>query len=104
MPATGSIAMMHSAEPDELVTVFRSSDPVMLTLIRSILEEAGMEIIMRGEGALQGLLPSMASFPLEIQVYRDNAEEALALLAEITAEQNLPDNPEGDERIPGEES
>lgn len=96
--------MTHPADANDLVTVFRSSDQVMLTLIKSILEEAGMDIIIRGEGALQGLLPSMASFPLEIQVHRDNAEEALALLADIAAEEP-PRDSQGDQEqeIVGEE-
>jgi len=40
----------------ELVTVFKTADGMLLSIVKSALQAAGIEIVVQGEGAL-GLFP-----------------------------------------------
>ena len=82
------------AEPDQaewvdLVTVLASSDPALLAVAKSLLEEDGIPFTAQGEG-LQDLfgLGRVGGFnavtgPVELQVPRASAEAARRLLAEL---------------------
>jgi hypothetical protein len=74
----------------ELVTVFKTGDPGLIALVKSILQSADIPFTTRGEGIqdLTGLgrLGSgynLAFGPVEIQVNRDDAEDARALLEDL---------------------
>lgn len=73
--------------PAELVPVFRTADPHLLAILKTVLDAAGMEYVVQGDGAL-GMLP-LGPLPTglhrnlwaaTILVAADRAEEARELL------------------------
>ena len=68
-----------SDPPLELVTVFASPDPGLIAVARSILQSADIRFLVQGEVVrnLVGLVP------VQLQVSREDADDALALLAEL---------------------
>ncbi len=69
-------------EPVELVTILETATPSVLMVAKSVLEGAGIPFFPVGEG-VQDLF---AVGPVHLQVERERADEARALLAEITEE------------------
>jgi hypothetical protein len=68
------------------VTVFRTNDPGVLAVAKSLLEAADVEFFVAGE-VLTGLFPGGAAGPYgapEIRVAAENADEARELLKELT--------------------
>ncbi len=63
----------------ELVTVLTSPDPGLIAVAESILQSAGIRFLVQGEVVrnIWGLAP------VQLQVSRDDAGDALALLAEL---------------------
>jgi Putative prokaryotic signal transducing protein len=75
--------MFPGDDPEEPVTVFRTTDPGVLAVAKSLLDEAGIEFFVVGESA-GGLYPGPAGpFPPEIRVTHQNAEAARELLKEL---------------------
>ncbi len=70
----------------ELVNVFDSANPGLLALAKSLLEGAGIEYLAVGENA--GAVFSGNPFlgKVRLDVAKDRAEEATALLAELQDE------------------
>ena len=70
----------------ELVNVFDSANPGLLALAKSLLEGAGIECLAVGENA--GAVFSGNPFlgKVRLDVAKDRAEEATALLAELQDE------------------
>jgi hypothetical protein len=83
--------MEHSDRHAEPVTVLESGDPAILAVAESLLEDAGIEFFPVGEGVqdlfgwgrIGGFSPVVG--PVRIQVAAEDAEEAAALLRELTA-------------------
>ncbi len=73
------------------VDVFRTVDVTTLAVVKSVLDAAGITYVVQGESALT-LLPvgplwggfGSAGVAATIQVPEEEAEEALALLQEVT--------------------
>jgi hypothetical protein len=82
------MARHDSSEP---VTVLETSDPALLAVAKSLLEEAGILYFAKGEG-LQDLFGvgrfgtgfSPIVGPVELQVAPSDAAEASAVLMELT--------------------
>ena len=77
----------ESAEP---VTVLESSDPALLALAKSLLDDAGIPYFAKGEGVqdLFGVGRFGTGFnpvtgPIELQVSAGDASEARAILLEL---------------------
>lgn len=81
------------ADPEpgaDLVAVFRTTSVVVLPIVKSLLDSAGIPYVVQGEEAL-GLLPvgnfgsqvGRASLGAIIHVARDDAEDVEAMLAEL---------------------
>ncbi len=74
----------------DLVTVFETGDPGIIMVVKSILEEAGIRYYAKGEN-LQNLFGAGTfgtgfnplTGPVQIQVSRDDSEEALQLLEQL---------------------
>ena len=68
-----------SDPPLELVTVIASPDPGLIAVARSILQSADIRFLVQGEVVrnLVGLVP------VQLQVSREDLDDALALLAEL---------------------
>ena len=68
-----------SDQPLELVTVFTSPDRGLVAVAKSILQSADIRFLVQGEVMrnLWGMEPEL------LQVRRQDAEDALALLAEL---------------------
>ncbi len=74
------------------VTVYKTGNPALIAVVRSLLEDAGIPYYLKNEG-LQDLFP-VGNFEIEIQVPEESeaeAEELLAKLAEDEAEGNSGD-------------
>ena len=79
-------------EPEyvELVTVLTSGDPAILAVARSMLEDAGIECLVKGEGLEDLFAAGRLGFgfnpavgPIEIQVVKDDEQEAMEALREF---------------------
>lgn len=82
-----------------LVTVLETSEPALLAVAKSILEDAGIEFAANGEGLQslfgQGQIAINAIVgPVRLQVAAEDAQEAMALLQELA-------EPSDDQRDPG---
>jgi hypothetical protein len=85
---------VEHAEPGGLETIFATGDPVVLLTAKSLLEEAGIPCITRGEG-LQDLFGmgrlgtgfSLVAGPMEILVPGERRQEAAELLHEARLEE-----------------
>jgi hypothetical protein len=66
------------SESLELSTVFASRGPGLLGLAKAVLESAGIPFVVKGE-----LMSGERDGDLQIQVRREQAEEARNLLADI---------------------
>lgn len=88
---------MHG-DPDELdlVTVLATGNPALIALARSLLESAGIEFIVKGEG-IQDLVGlgrvgsgfNVALGAVEIQVRAEDAADARAVLADLHESETL---------------
>jgi len=75
---------------DGPVTVLATGDPALLAVAKSLLEEADIPFYAKGEGEqdlvgggrLGGFNPAVG--PVELQVPPENADEARALLRDLT--------------------
>lgn len=74
------------------VTVLESSDTALLAVAKSLLEDAGIEFFAKGEGIQDlfaggtlgtGFNPLIG--PVQVQVAADDAEEATAILRDLSA-------------------
>jgi len=98
----------EEAHPDigDIETVFATGDPVALLAAKSLLEEAGIPYLSRGEG-MQDLFGmgrlgtgfSIIAGPMELQVGARRAQEAAGLLREAHLE---PHEAGGDDEPDGE--
>ena len=82
--------MTNKTEALEPVTVLESGDPALLAVAKSLLEDAAIYYFAKGEG-VQDLFAAgrMTGFnpfvgPVQLQVAADDADEARALLCELT--------------------
>ena len=85
-------APLPGDEPEfvEFVTVYRSGNPALLALAKSILDDAGIQYAVRGEGLQDlfawgrigiGFNPLVG--PAEIQVDKEDREEAIEILKQL---------------------
>ena len=80
--------MAHEPDPNiRLVTIFTTTDPGLVGVVKSLLDEAGIEYSVNGE-TLRNVLgwgtPGVYGVgPPEFQVREEDAAEAAALLSEI---------------------
>jgi hypothetical protein len=97
-------------DPGDIETVFASSDPVALVTAKSLLDEAGIPYLARGEG-IQDLFGmgrlgtgfSVVAGAVEIQVGAHRAQEAADLLYEAGLEDGEDGAPEADLAEPDED-
>lgn len=81
---------MNEQSSGEPVTVLATGDPALLAVAKSLLEEADIDFFAKGEaiqdlvglGRLAGFNPAVG--PVELQVAPEHADEARALLRELT--------------------
>jgi hypothetical protein len=89
---------MKKEDSESLVSVYKSDNPAIIALIKSMLDEAGIQYMAKGDD-IQGVYPINA-FPVDFQVMPDDAEYALALLKDVDSSESL-DN--GDEQTGDDE-
>jgi len=81
---------MNEQSSGEPVTVLATGDLALLAVAKSLLEEADIPFFAKGEavqdlfglGRLAGFNPAVG--PVELQVSAENADEARALLRDLT--------------------
>lgn len=64
-----------------MVELIRTTDPVVLSLARSVLEEAGILAIVM-DSHMSGIEGSIGIFPRRLMVVQSEADEARRVLAE----------------------
>jgi hypothetical protein len=82
-------------EEDALVPVLRTGDPLVVALAKSLLDGAGIDFFVKGEG-IQDLFAfgrvgtgfNPITGPAEFQVRRYNEAEARSVLADVYLDQN----------------
>jgi hypothetical protein len=92
-----SLPAEEAPTPDaKIVPVFRTTDAMMLPIVTSLIESAGIEYFVQGEEAL-GLIPvgsagsavSRAPLGAIVHVHEEDAASVREILAD--ADQNVPD-------------
>jgi len=80
----------QATPPLDLVTVFKSSDPALVALAKSLLETAEIPFVARGEGIQDvigwGRFPSgvnLLTGPVELEIDAKDVEEAKTLLQDL---------------------
>jgi hypothetical protein len=73
------VELTPESHESELVTVLEARDLAIVALAKSILDEAGIEYVAKGELPMEQL----AVGPMEIQVDKNDAEQARDLLADL---------------------
>jgi len=96
------IDLVHEAPPedaldseDQLVSVLRTGDPLVVALAKSLLDGAGIDFFVKGEG-IQDLFAfgrvgtgfSPITGPADFQVRRYKETEARAVLADVYLDQD----------------
>ena len=95
-----TLPLEETDEPLDLVTVLETSNAGKAMIARSLLDEAGIPYLPRGEQlqdlfGIGRLVPvNPITGPIVFQVHREDAEEARALLADLQNEAD--DEPEDD--------
>jgi len=82
---------MSTEDKEKLVTVFTTGHEGVVVLVKSILDEAKIEFIAKGEG-IQDLFGvgvigtgfNVITGPIEFQVLEDNADYARELLKDVS--------------------
>ncbi len=82
------VALMDLAptEPDlALVNVYQSGNPALLPIVESLLRDAGIEFMTKGESvqALQGAIGNPFVVPVEFWVRSNDEAQARAVLAPL---------------------
>ena len=78
-----------------LVSVFKTDNMAIIAVVKSILDEAGIKYMAKGDG-IQGVVPINA-FPVDFQVMPEDVDYAKELLAEVDEDsdwydENSPDD------------
>ncbi len=94
VPLVETLPAEVEVESSVSVTVFSTGNPALLAMAKSILEEAAIVYLAKGEGlqnlfaagSIGGYNPALG--PVEIQVAAEFASEARALLQELEGDTN----------------
>jgi hypothetical protein len=75
----------------ELETIHKCEDALKLGLVRGILEDAGIPYLLKGRfgpaSSIRAFPALTGDMPFEVQVAKDCAEEARALVAQLQEEE-----------------
>ena len=81
---------MNTEDKEKLVTIYKTGHHGTIAVIKSILDEAGIEYSVKGEGiqdligaGIFGVGYNPITGPVEFQVLEENAEEAKELLKDV---------------------
>jgi hypothetical protein len=81
---------MDTEDKEKLVTVYKTGHHGTIAVVKSILDEAGIEYSVKGEGiqdligaGIFGVGYNPITGPVEFQVLEDNAEYARELLKDV---------------------
>lgn len=97
VPLVPALPEEEAPTPDaKIVPVFRTTDPMLLPIVTSLIESAGIEYFVQGEEAL-GIIPigsmgssvSRASLGAIVHVHEEDAASVREMLAEV--KEDLPD-------------
>jgi hypothetical protein len=92
---------MEAEDKEKLVTIFKTGHHGTIAVIKSILDEAGLEYTAKGEqiqdligAGVFGVGYNPITGPVEFQVLEENAEFARELLKDVTDVTTDEENPE----------
>jgi hypothetical protein len=83
------------SRPVELVTVFKCGDPGRVALAKSLLQSTGIQFVVLNE-AIAPFGMNMIICPAEVQVDREDATEAKALLKDLDSHREQSSDVESD--------
>jgi hypothetical protein len=90
-------------DPDNLVTILETDDPVLIGAVKSWLENADIPFFVRGEEG-QGIMPGIGSArglnTVQVQVDKDEEENARDLLSDLIEAQSPDDTVDEPEEKP----
>ena len=72
---------MNNEDTETLVTVYTSGNNAICALVKSMLDEAGIDYLAKGDN-LQSTYP-LNAFPVEFQVFSGDVEFARELLKDV---------------------
>ena len=72
---------MNNEDTETLVTVYTSGNNAICALVKSMLDEAGIDYLAKGDN-LQSTYP-LNAFPVEFQVFTGDVEFARELLKDV---------------------
>ena len=76
---------LHDERPDmELVTIFDSTNPALIGIAKTVLDAAGIDFLAAGEDSARVFSGNPFLGRVRLQVEKKLAEEAEALLSEIS--------------------
>ena len=85
LPLVAELLPQPKPQPDlELVTVLVTGNPALIAVVKSLLEDSGIEYLTQNEG-FHDLFP-VNRFRIHFQVRPEDEEEAAALLADLVEE------------------
>jgi hypothetical protein len=87
--------MSAKEDSENLVSVYKTSNPAIIALVKSMLDEAGIEYMAKGDD-LAGVYPINA-FPVDFQVMPESEEYARELLKDVNTSEPIDENNEEEE-------
>jgi len=86
---------MKDEDSENLVTVYQTSNHAIIAVVKSILDEAGIEYYSKGDN-MQNIV-AIYAFPVEFQVMPENVEFARELLKDVGESENDEPNQNAEE-------
>jgi hypothetical protein len=79
---------MNDPDKEKLVSVYTSSNHAIIAVVKSILDEAGIQYLAKGDN-LQNTT-ALSVFPVEFQVMPADVELANELLQDVEVSESIP--------------
>ena len=81
---------MSKEDNENLVSVYKTDNPALIALVKSMLDEAGIEYMAKDDD-VASVVPINA-FPVDFMVMPENAEFASELLKDVEASREMDDD------------
>ena len=88
---------MSKEDSESLVSVYKTDNPALIALVKSMLDEAGIQYMAKDDD-VASIVPINA-FPVDFMVMPEDADYAKELLKDVESSEEIEDNefPEEDE-------
>jgi hypothetical protein len=88
---------MSKEDSENLVSVYKTDNPALIALVKSMLDEAGIQYMAKDDD-VASIVPINA-FPVDFMVMPEDADYARELLKDVESSEEIEDNenPSGEE-------